>query len=155
MTRAIQFTLLSQNFTATVRWKHNDKWIQCQIHNRARSKTPLAPATEKHHFVFSDTISKHSRCTHSPSYQGQGLLQLWPHGPCKKNVRILQKLNIQQLTLLFSMIRKEKKKKYVRRWCIPEREGRCITTLRWPKERFGGRKQPQCKATRRVVTHKF
>ena len=49
----------------------------------------------------------------------------------------------------------DQKIKSVRRRCIPEKEGRCITQLFQPKERFGGRKQPQCEATWRAATHIF
>ena len=38
---------------------------------------------------------------------------------------------------------------------IPEKEGRGITKLERPKERFEGHEQPQCEATLTVVTRKF
>ena len=38
---------------------------------------------------------------------------------------------------------------------IPEKEGRRITKLERPKERFKGHEQPQCEATLTVVTRKI
>jgi len=52
------------------------------------------------------------------------------------------------------MIRKEKKKSLSEGDASPRDKDGCITKLEWPKKIFGGRKQPQCEATRRVVTHK-